>query len=162
MTRYCTMSDAFPAFCFNSQIVSKIMYLCSLLFIFNFGHYKLHFSSITLHVRVAIKSWYLFMVSANPFTANKNTSVSTVLSIYSITFSGWESYSVLLLCSRDFVDGIKLWYESIVPIFFRVTPLLSQWTHPVTIASLLRQDDVATSFWRNNDVIIASRVHGLG
>ena len=34
----------------------------------------------------------------------------------------------------------------------------SHQTHGVIITSLLRQNDVATSFWRNNDVIIASRV----
>ena len=35
---------------------------------------------------------------------------------------------------------------------------LSQWTHNVAITSLLRQNDVATSFWRNNDVIILRHV----
>ena len=34
----------------------------------------------------------------------------------------------------------------------------TQWTYDVIITSLLRQKDVATSFWRNNDVIIASCV----
>ena len=34
-----------------------------------------------------------------------------------------------------------------------------QWTHDVTIMSLLRQNDVAASFWRNNDVIITVCVH---
>ena len=36
----------------------------------------------------------------------------------------------------------------------------SQWTRDVIIASLLRQNDVATSFWRNNDVIITSCIRG--
>ena len=35
----------------------------------------------------------------------------------------------------------------------------SQGTHDTIIISLLHQNEVATSFWRNNDVIIASRVH---
>ena len=35
----------------------------------------------------------------------------------------------------------------------------SQRTHDAMITSLLRQNDVATSFWRNNDVIITSCVH---
>ena len=35
----------------------------------------------------------------------------------------------------------------------------TQWTHGVIITPLLHQNDVATSFWRHNDVIIASRVH---
>ena len=39
---------------------------------FNFGHCKLHFSSITLHMRVALKSQYLFVVDAKPFQANQN------------------------------------------------------------------------------------------
>ena len=34
----------------------------------------------------------------------------------------------------------------------------SQRTHDAITSSLLRQNDVATSFWRNNDVIITSRV----
>ena len=32
----------------------------------------------------------------------------------------------------------------------------TQRTHDVMITSLLGQNDVATSYWRNNDVIIAS------
>ena len=32
----------------------------------------------------------------------------------------------------------------------------TQWAHDAIITSLLRQNDVATSFWRKNDVIIAS------
>ena len=35
---------------------------------------------------------------------------------------------------------------------------LSQRTHDVMITSLLRQNDVAMSFWRNNDVVITSCV----
>ena len=34
----------------------------------------------------------------------------------------------------------------------------SQWTHDAKITSSLRHNDVATSFWRNNDIIIASCV----
>ena len=33
----------------------------------------------------------------------------------------------------------------------------AQWTQDVMITWLLRQNDVTTSFWRNNDVIIALR-----
>ena len=43
-----------------------------------------------------------------------------------------------------------------VPVAWSV--LTTQRTHDAIITSLLRQNDVATSFWRNNDVIIASRV----
>ena len=39
------------------------------------------------------------------------------------------------------------------------TCMPSQMTYDVKITSLLRQNDVATSFWRHNDVIIRSRVH---
>ena len=35
---------------------------------------------------------------------------------------------------------------------------LTQRTHGVMTISLLRQNDVATSFWRNNDIIITSGV----
>ena len=37
--------------------------------------------------------------------------------------------------------------------------IYSQQTRDATITSLLRQNDVATSFWRNNDVIIAPCAH---
>ena len=37
--------------------------------------------------------------------------------------------------------------------------MVTQRTHDVIITSLLHQNDVATSFWRNNDVIIMPRVH---
>ena len=35
----------------------------------------------------------------------------------------------------------------------------SQRTHDAIMTSLLRQNNVATSFWRNNDVVIASCAH---
>ena len=38
------------------------------------------------------------------------------------------------------------------------TQICPQRTHDVKITSLLRQNDVATSFWRHNDVILASCV----
>ena len=37
-----------------------------------------------------------------------------------------------------------------------------QRTHGTMITSLLRQNDVATSFWRNNDVMIAPHAHWKG
>ena len=40
-----------------------------------------------------------------------------------------------------------------------VTPLLSQRIHDAMITLLLRQDDVASSFWRNDDVIIMACAH---
>ena len=36
-----------------------------------------------------------------------------------------------------------------------------QWAHDAITASSLRQNDVATSFWRNDDVVIASCAHCL-
>ena len=39
---------------------------------------------------------------------------------------------------------------------------LNQRTHDVMITSLLRQNDVETSFWRFNDVIITSYVRWQG
>ena len=43
--------------------------------------------------------------------------------------------------------------------FIQILMSLSQWTHDAIITSLIRQNDVSMSFWRNNDVIIASCVH---
>ena len=55
-----------------------------------------------------------------------------------------------------------VWYRYVCrDVFnFRVifVKLLTHRIHDAIIASLLRQNDVATSFWRNNDVIVASRV----
>ena len=39
---------------------------------FNYGHCKLPFSSITLHVRAAFKPQYMFVVGAKSFPANQN------------------------------------------------------------------------------------------
>ena len=56
------------------------------------------------------------------------------------------------------------WFISAVFCLFHVTYRQLEnrkraWAaHDVTITSLLRQNDVATSFWRNNDVIITSCV----
>ena len=58
-----------------------------LLFIFNFGYYKLYFSSITLHVRVALDNNICLLLVPNHFQQIKISymSVSIVLSKYSIT-----------------------------------------------------------------------------
>ena len=40
--------------------------------IFNFGHCKLYFSSIKLHIRVALMSQYLFVIGKKPFAVNQN------------------------------------------------------------------------------------------
>ena len=48
-------------------VLKNTHFLYILLGIFNFGHYKLHISSITLHVRVELKSQYVFLVGAKPF-----------------------------------------------------------------------------------------------
>ena len=45
------------------------------------------------------------------------------------------------------------------PRYDRIT---YQCTHGVKITSLLRQNDVAVSFWRNNDVIITSCIGWIG
>ena len=70
--------------------IKKDTSLYIVVFIFNFGlHCKLYFSAITLHMRDALKSQYLFMVAVMPFPANQNVkyeSVSIVLSKYSINF----------------------------------------------------------------------------
>ena len=54
--------------------------------------------------------------------------------------------------------SIKI-YLQIVPSLSRAR-CISQRTHDELITSLLRQNDVATSFWRNHDVIITSCARG--
>ena len=61
--------------------------------------------------------------------------------------------------------GDSLTEKKFAIFFIFLLTLTSFWTnrHPcgvtVIITSLLRQNDVATSFWRNNDVIIKPSVH---
>ena len=66
-------------------------FLWMLLGIFYFGHRKLHLSFITLYMRVALQSQYLFVVGAKPFSANPNVMSNTNVSIlpyrYSIIFA---------------------------------------------------------------------------
>ena len=43
-----------------------------------------------------------------------------------------------------------------------MTMWMAQWTHDVIITSLLRQNNVAATFWRNYDAISASCVRSAG
>ena len=46
-----------------------------------------------------------------------------------------------------------------ITMFVLVVSPMINWTHDAIIRSLVRRDDVAASFRRTNDVIIASGVH---
>ena len=59
----------------------KITHLYIILCVFNFGHFKLHFSSRTLHVKVALEWQYLFVVVARPFPANQKVRKSQIFHI---------------------------------------------------------------------------------
>ena len=59
-----------------------------------------------------------------------------------------ENLNIVVLRFRE------IWFETSRFYFSR----WSQWAHDVMITSLLRQNDVTTSFWRNTGVIIASCV----
>ena len=70
----------------SSEVLNNDTIQHILLFIFNFGHYKLYFSSITLHVRVALDNNICLLLVPNHFQQIKISymSVSIVLSKYSI------------------------------------------------------------------------------
>ena len=58
----------------------------------------------------------------------------------------------------------KMWFwmiDTYLPVLYYDFPDVSysQWTHDVLITSLLRPNDVATSFWCTNKVTITSCVH---
>ena len=44
-------------------------------------------------------------------------------------------------------------------VWYHINLIYTRWAYDVMITSLLCQNDVITSFWRNNDVIITSCVH---
>ena len=54
-------------------------------------------------------------------------------------------------------NGTSFWRNNIAS-WIQQTWVKTQRTYDAIITSLLRQNDVAASFWRNNDVIIAARV----
>ena len=55
----------------SMRTIKNYTFLKILLCISNFVYRKLHFSSITLHVKVALKSHILILVSAKPFPAHQ-------------------------------------------------------------------------------------------
>ena len=55
---------------------------------------------------------------------------------------------------------MSLSYSRVSSVLLRVVTR-TQRTHNTMLMSSLRQNDIATSFWRYNDVIIASRVHWI-
>ena len=77
--------------------IRKFTFLCILLCIFNFGHCKLQFSSIILHVRNALKSQYLFVVSAKLFPASQSARYQCLrcaFQIFHICTSSVCSYTI--------------------------------------------------------------------
>ena len=44
-------------------------------------------------------------------------------------------------------------------VWYHINLIYTRWAYDVMITSLLCQNDVITSFWRNNDVIVTSCVH---
>ena len=101
------------------QSIKKMTHLCILQCIFNFTHDKLHFPSITLHARVALKSWYRFLVDAKPFMANQNVKDGRFLCALQIflIFAGsvWiendQWFSVVLeLVSIDYKGHLKTFF----------------------------------------------------
>ena len=96
---------------------------------------------------------------------NADLSVITDLSKWSVgeciywTFSiKWDKYCHIF----HPLKLIPVWWHTWVSVN-RVTVGLdpSHRIYDVKITSLLRQNDVATSFWRNNGVIITSCVHSV-
>ena len=55
-----------------NEVLKNDIILYILFCILNLRHCKLHFMYITLHMRVALKSQYLFVAGAKPFPANQN------------------------------------------------------------------------------------------
>ena len=97
-------------------------------------------------------------------------------SIWICCHTNWVFFRVLdLLCRSHITSLASYWFKGSAPppqwksypvFHFCPSRLLHRhWdnhtrrTHVVIITSLLRQNDVATSFWFSNDVIIAACVH---
>ena len=68
------------------EVLKYDVILFILLCIINFGHCKMDFMYITLHVWVVLKSQYSFVADDKQFSANKisNTGVTIMLSSYSM------------------------------------------------------------------------------
>ena len=87
-----------------------------------------------------------------PWTPGEKT---YILLIKSLMITSVEDYIFVTHITAP-VSKVKLRIRHF--ICFAATVIFipaSQRTHDAMITSLLRQNDVATSFWRNNDVIIA-------
>ena len=69
-----------------------------------------------------------------------------------ISFIDANFHIPINLCTAD----TGYWYMILIT---NASSPLSRWIHGATITSLLRQNDVATSFCRNNDVIITPCAH---
>ena len=81
------MTDTLKVLKNLKRSIKNDTFLYILLFIFNYGHRELHFSSITQRVSVALRSQYLFVVDFQQIKMS-NACVSIVLHKYSLTFCG--------------------------------------------------------------------------
>ena len=88
---------------------------------------------------------------------NMNVSIIMIIIIISIIINIIIIINHCILW-RNFVCLNIKWFIKYNRCFWRQLKY-TQWTHGVIKTSLLRQNDVVTSFWRNNDVIITPRVH---
>ena len=97
--RFTIRDDRYPGICceFSRRSIKNDRFLYNLLCIFNFGHSKLHLSSITLHVTAALNSPFLFVVGAKPFLANQNVSYDCFLCALQIFHIFVVSVSCVLL-----------------------------------------------------------------
>ena len=85
--------------------------------IYHFWDCKLHFSSMTLCTRVALKSRYLFVVGANQFLVNQNVKYKCFHcafqifqifagSVYTFVNGGWRCFKIAV-----YKTNITMWHE---------------------------------------------------
>ena len=110
--------------------------------------------------------------------------ITSITIVYSMVYSGADQKEYQSSASLAFVQGIHRWpvnsphkwpvtrkmfpfddRHHVIPevswVRHAIPPMdrytsLTQRTHDVIITALLRRNDVATSFWRNKDVVITS------
>ena len=85
------------------------------------------------------------------FKLDNSQQTNCVMNI--ITTSNGRFGVIIMYLLRTLFAGLFSFVDAVWNTIFNLTAL-TQWTHDVIITSSLRQNDVATSFWRNNDVII--------
>ena len=97
---------------------------------------------------------------AQGLISNYGTSQSSPIVCRSARLPGFQPADITMwyvyLLVWWYMDFTRNFHQSLKHI--KRTRWSSQRTHDAIITSLLRQNDVATSFWHNNDVVIASFV----